>query len=623
MEETKHKAKQASNTANLIMGVKIFLKQLPQVKGLYFINLIGWTLLYLSMMVPGLVYKDFFEYLESGQAYDFNTLLTIIAPQILTMLLRVSLILITGYFFGKLIFKAAYGMKWNLIDMILSQRPEKMKFSMGEAINSIKEDPQHVTFALDNSMDFIGKLAYNVVVFFILYRLDREMTLVLFLPLFLVAYLANGMSNRIINNRRKSRKGSALVSSLLGDIFNNIQAVKVNHAKNDVINRLKEYGEIRRQAMVKDSLIQELLWNMTNNISGFGTALMLLVAAIKIRQGTFTPAGFVIFNYYIWHVVSFFEWVGRQASRFQQSTVSHERMLQLSGQTDDAFLYDVMDFNSKKPLPTIEALDNPKEFDHLKVEHLTSTFQGKNGIQDVSFDVKAGEFFVITGRIGSGKSTLLRTLLGIKTKESGSILWDGTPLGDPHDLMPPYASYTSQTPTLFSQSIVDNITLGHEVPPSELQSIYQDAILHRDLAGFEEGDRTLIGTNGVKLSGGQKQRVAIARMLSHKASIYVLDDVSSALDVDTELSLWEHLEQRGGTRIAVSNRPVCLQRADRVLVLKDGAVDSIGTPEELCRTSPEYRAILGGIVEKERAEKEKAEKELEAQDENRNPDEEC
>lgn len=580
----------------MIRGIRIFIKQLPQVKGIYLINLFGWTLLYVTMLVPGLMYRNFFTYLETGEAYDRGRVLGIMLPQMLNALLRISLIIGVGYFLALLLFKANYGMKQNLLDMILTERPEKNKFSMGEAINSIKEDPMHVTFALDNSLDFFGKLMYNIVVFFILLAVDAQLTILLFLPLIGIAWVANVMSNRIINNRKKSRKGSALVSSLLGDLFNNIQAIKVNGAERSVIARLLEYGEIRRKAMVKDSLIQELLWNISNNISGVGTALILIAAAGKIRAGTFSTADFVIFNYYIWNVISFFEWVGRQAARFQQSTVSLDRMLEMTGQSDDRFLFDVNRFNLKNPPSPITEQPLAEPLKVLSVKNLTSTYRGENGVSDISFDLPAGEFLVITGRIGSGKSTLLKTLLGVKSKDSGEVLWNGQALPIEQGVIPPQFSYTSQTPSLFSESIKDNILLGHERRPEVLERAFADSVLNEDLQQFEQNADTLIGTKGVKLSGGQKQRVAIARMLAHEAEVFVLDDVSSALDVDTELKLWERIGQRHKTRIAVSNRHVCLKNADKVLVLKDGKMEAYGPPAQLLSTSPELKAIWGEEV---------------------------
>lgn len=580
----------------MIRGIRIFIKQLPQVKGIYLINLFGWTLLYVTMLVPGLMYRNFFTYLETGEAYDRGRVLGIMLPQMLNALLRISLIIGVGYFLALLLFKANYGMKQNLLDMILTERPEKNKFSMGEAINSIKEDPMHVTFALDNSLDFFGKLMYNIVVFFILLAVDAQLTILLFLPLIGIAWVANVMSNRIINNRKKSRKGSALVSSLLGDLFNNIQAIKVNGAERSVIARLLEYGEIRRKAMVKDSLIQELLWNISNNISGVGTALILIAAAGKIRAGTFSTADFVIFNYYIWNVISFFEWVGRQAARFQQSTVSLDRMLEMTGQSDDRFLFDVNRFNLKNPPSAITEQPLAEPLKVLSVKNLTSTYRGENGVSDISFDLPAGEFLVITGRIGSGKSTLLKTLLGVKSKDSGEVLWNGQALPIEQGVIPPQFSYTSQTPSLFSESIKDNILLGHERRPEVLERAFSDSVLNEDLQQFEQNADTLIGTKGVKLSGGQKQRVAIARMLAHEAEVFVLDDVSSALDVDTELKLWERIGQRHKTRIAVSNRHVCLKNADKVLVLKDGKMEAYGPPGQLLSTSPELKAIWGEEV---------------------------
>lgn len=104
---------------------------------------------------------------------------------------------------------------------------------------------------------------------------------------------------------------------------------------------------------------------------------------------------------------------------------------------------------------------------------------------------------------------------------------------------------------------------------------------------------TIIGSKGVKLSGGQRQRVALARMLYQESEILLLDDVSSALDIDTEIKLWENLKNDSRTRIAVSNRHNALKYADKIIVLKDGEVDSFGNLNELLEYPSEFRKIWG------------------------------
>src|SRR5439155_5522247 len=139
-------------------------------------------------------------------------------------------------------------------------------------------------------------------------------------------------------------------------------------------------------------------------------------------------------------------------------------------------------------------------------------------------------------------------------------------------------AYTPQVPRLFSETLRDNILLGQPAGDHALKEAVHTAALDRDLGGFPRGLETLIGPRGVRLSGGQIQRAAAARMFVREPALLVFDDLSSALDVETERALWERLFQRPHTTcLVVSHRRAALRRADRIVVLKDGRVEDTGT----------------------------------------------
>jgi ABC-type multidrug transport system fused ATPase/permease subunit len=222
-----------------------------------------------------------------------------------------------------------------------------------------------------------------------------------------------------------------------------------------------------------------------------------------------------------------------------------------------------------------------------------------NGIEDISFTINRGEFIVITGRIGSGKTTLLRTLLGLLPAENGIIYWNGKKVDDPATFfVPPRSAYTAQLPHLFSESLRNNILMGLPEAQVNLDKAISLAILGPDVAQWKDGLDTEIGAKGVKLSGGQRQRAAAARMFVREPELLVFDDLSSALDVETERSLWEGLfahtdRESGATCLVVSHRRPALHRADRILLLKDGQIETAGTLEQLLNSSAEMREIWG------------------------------
>lgn len=564
-----------------------------------------WSLLWAVPLLTGLVLKALFDQLSGERIASLDTALWLCAAFVAVEVLR------GAFFWGALLIWAYWWqgaettLRANVLGSVLTARgpaAARLPGSAGEAVSRFRDDVSDLVRLTDQLVDLAGTVVFAAVAFTIMATIDPVITVVLVLPLLIVMILNRVLAAAIRRVHRRARELGAVVTAFVGEAFASVLAIKTSGAEAATLARLREHNRRRRAAAVKDRLLIDLADTSTSAGVELSIGLVLLLAAPAMRRGDFTVGDFALFTSYVTSLTMLPRFLGRLLYRIPQGAVATERLTRLMAPhqgADHLSRRTRLWFRTDPPpaLPAVPPRSDP--LGTLEVRGLTVR-HGQNGagVHDVDLRIPRGSFTVVTGAVGAGKTTLVRGLLGLLPASAGTVSWNGQPVDDAGTfLVPDRAAYAGQVPRLFSASLRENLLLGWPGDRDQLGQAITLAALEQDLAGMPDGLDTVVGPRGVRLSGGQVQRATAARALVRSPDLLVVDDLSSALDVETEQLLWERIAEaaRSGhgpaTLLVISHRKAALERADQVVVLDRGRVVGADPLPELLRTCPEMQRL--------------------------------
>ena len=597
-------------------------------------------------VVPGLIVKQVFDTIggaptsgtpPAGEAALWGLIGLYLLAELVRMFSSLG-----GEWYGWT-FRLAVGtlLQRNLFASIL-RRPGDLPLpvSTGEALNRFDEDVGEVGDFPTWIPDQVGKWIAAIIAVIIMASINLTITLIVFLPLIGIGFFTRWAWKHIIYYRKASAVASDAVNGFLGEMFGAVQAIQVANAEDHITTHLEMLGDRRAYLDTRWWVGRLGLDILNNSMVTFGTGVILLLAGTAISKGTFTVGDFALFVSYLWFTTAVPSELGTFYGDYKTQEVSIERMVDLIRPEPPVKLVEPHPVYTRGPIPPVPPVPRT-EYDRLEAlevrgltygfenpdivgageckEHAsrpaltgpasadqtTSTASSLRGIENVNLSLRRGDFVVITGRVGSGKSTLVRVLLGLLPRQGGEIRWNGETVAEPAEFFrPPRCAYTPQVPRLFSDTLRDNILLGLPDDPSTLAEAVHLSVLEQDITQLDRGLETLVGPRGLRLSGGQVQRAAAARMFVRQPELLVFDDLSSALDVETEQALWERLDARldSGkplTCLVVSHRKMALARADHIVVMKDGRVEAEGKLDDLLESCTEMQQLWSGEAKEE------------------------
>lgn len=558
----------------------------------YLLNCFLWITIHMFPLIPGLITKRFFEVLEKSGGLN-SEILSLMALILVVALTRSIIIAMGGRVDANHRFSMSGLLRRNLLECIINNPLIENKTSLGESMNCFRDDIEEIETVISFTLDIIGDGLFALGALIILLTINVKVTLFIFAPLVIVILLSQKAMKYISKYRTTARESTGDVSGAIGEIFTGIQAIKISGSEKYIINNLNNLNEKRMKYMVRDKIFVNIMDAIYENAVTIGTGFILLLTGKYMLEGSFSVGDFSLFLYYLPFVADFAGFLGEIFARYQQGGIAFKRMFKLLDENMEKELLAHNSLYLKGELIEEKYKQEDIEFKSLEVKELTYKYNETSGIENINLRVDKGDFVVVTGRIGAGKTTLIKSILGMLPLDSGKIYLNNEEVkNNSEKLTPPIVAYTSQNSNLFSDTIKNNVLLGLKDEGGKLEQAIYSAVLDRDIKNFKEGIDTLIGSKGVKLSGGQRQRVAVARMFARKADLYVFDDISSALDIETEIKLWDRMfERKNITALVVSNRHVALKNADKILVMKDGKIEGQGKLEELLKNCEEMRRI--------------------------------
>lgn len=499
-------------------------------------------------------------------------------------LLKAVLGYIKEYFFDYMASKVSEDLKKDLFNKIQSLSFSYFdKTNTGELMSRIGEDIDQVWEATGFG---VALLIENILSFavasIILFTLNAKLALVCLIPMPIIAYLAWRLERRNNEIYGKISDHGVVINTAAQENIAGVRLVKAFAREKYEVLKFLKLNQTNYQLNIEQSKAWSIYFPLIEFLSNLSMIFVVIFGGIFVIKQQMTLGTLVAFTGYIWSLVWPMRLLGWLMNVYAQSQASAQR------------IFEIMDTAASVTEP-----ENPvrkeKIAGSIVFENVSFRYDSQQVLNNICLEVKPGSTVAIMGPTGTGKSSLIHLIGRFYDVTEGRVLVDGV---DVRELSLQHLrrqmAVVSQDMFLFSDTISNNLRYGKEnASQKEIEKACQDACAHEFIMKLSDGYETVIGERGVGLSGGQKQRISIARALIRNAAILILDDSTSALDLETEHRLLKNLFNREyePTTFIIAHRISAVKNADQILFIEDGYIVERGTHEQLLALEGRYYEV--------------------------------